>query len=196
MYAQRLRDLAPARAGHGPLLQRDYWAVIDQCRLSPSQVIAFVARRFAEFAPQELVVFECDSSKTTLPVGTELSVRIRMAGTFRVRVVHASRCSLTLATLVAHPEAGRITFGAYRNEFDDVIFHIRSRARFGRGIHYIGYLLGADALQTNTWTEFVNRVAASTGNGALAYVHAETRQLKNLTSDDDPCSPTFIALGD
>jgi hypothetical protein len=57
-------------------------------------------------------------------------------------------------------------------------------------------LLGADALQTNTWTEFVNRVAVSTGDGVLSYVHAETVHLKKVVIDEDPCSPTYIAKGD
>src|SRR5689334_8207865 len=52
-----LEGLLPPSRGAGPLLQRDYWAIIDGCRLTPSEVMEQVARRFAEFAPEQLVVF-------------------------------------------------------------------------------------------------------------------------------------------
>ena len=47
--------------------------------------------------------------------------------------------SLTLGTLEGHPEAGRITFGAYRNDDGDVVFHIRSRARSSTLFNYVGF---------------------------------------------------------
>src|SRR5687768_17529898 len=104
----------------GPLLQRDYWAVIDNCAYRPSEVIAKVASNFPEFPPEDVVVFERESADAPrqLAVGDELGIQIRLAGPARVRVVHTCLCSITLATLKGHPEAGRITFGAYRNEAD------------------------------------------------------------------------------
>src|SRR5690606_27087179 len=132
-----------------------------------------------------------------LDVGDELEVHIRMTGTFRVRVVHRDRNSFTLATLIGHPEAGRITFGAYRNDVGDVIFHIRSRARSGSRRFYAGFRAMGEAMQTETWAEFVNRVALTVGSGILAYVHAERRRLPpDAEGPDAARSPTFIARGD
>jgi hypothetical protein len=59
----------------------------------------------------------------TLEVGDELDIHIRLAGDARVRVVHTCPCSITLATLEGHPEAWRITFGAYRDANGHVVFH-------------------------------------------------------------------------
>ncbi len=193
-----LEDLLPQWRGAGPLLQRDYWAVIENCRLDPHGVAGLVASRFWDFAPEHLVVFRrADGTEEPLEVGDEMTVRIRMAGTFRVRVVHKDRNSLTVATLVGHPEAGRITFGAYRNEYGDVVFHIRSLARSGSAPFYLGFLALGEAMQTETWADFVNRVALTVGDGVLAYVHADRRELPARAAEaDDPRSPTFLARGD
>ena len=188
-----------AEMGAGPLLQRDYWGVIRNCRYAPADILDWVARRFPEFAPEELCVFEREDASREgqrLEPGEGLRVRIVGAGTFGVRVIHMNRRSLTLATLPGHPEAGRITFGAYRNARRDVIFHIRSRARSGSPAHYWGFVTAGEAMQTNTWTEFVLRVAASTGDGILGVIHADTEHLEaEPEGGDAEAGPTFLALG-
>ncbi|WP_257458263.1 DUF1990 domain-containing protein [Archangium lipolyticum] len=193
-----LEGLLSAEEGAGPLLQRDYWAVIENCGCSPSEVMKLVASRFAEFAPEELVIFEReDGGNAPLEPGDELRVRIRGAGTFHVRIIHRDRQSLTMATLPGHPEAGRITFGAYRNELGDVIFHIRSRARSGSRVMYLGFRTGGEAMQTNTWTDFVNTVALTVGEGVIGFIHAETTVMEKAhESADDVRGPTFLARGD
>lgn len=190
--------LLRATEGSGPLLQRDYWAIIERCGCSPSEVVELVASRFPEFAPEELVVFEPEHERDRpLEPGDELRVNIRGAGTFRVRIIHRDRQSLTLATLPGHPEAGRITFGAYRNERGDVIFHIRSRARSGSRVKYLGFRTGGEAMQTNTWTDFVNAVALTVGEGIIGFLHAETTLMREAhESADDIRGPTFLARGD
>jgi hypothetical protein len=194
-----VRDLLPARGGRGPLLERDYWATIARCRASPSELVSAVAARFWELAPPDVVEFErVDGTDEPLREGDEMQVRIPMAGTFRVRVVRIERQSLTIATLRGHPEAGRITFGAYRNDYGDVVFHIRSRARSGSSVHYAGFLTAGDAMQTSCWADFVIAVARTFGDGVVGPVHAEKRKLSRDEADDERtlCSPTFAAVGD
>jgi hypothetical protein len=195
--------LQPAAEGTGPLLQRDYWAVIDNCRCRPSEVVTTVASRFPEFAPDEIVVFDRDRDRARhsgqLDVGDELDIQIRLAGAARVRVVHTCPCSLTLATLKGHPEAGRITFGAYRNDAGAVIFHIRSRARSSSFMAYLGFLVGGNPMQTETWTGFVNAVALTCGDGVSGEIHAETTALDAAAlepGDDSLDCPTFVAESD
>src|SRR5688572_29087668 len=58
-------SLQPASTGVGPFVQRDYWAVIDECRSTPSELMTFVRDRFVELPPPSLVVFErCDGDGT------------------------------------------------------------------------------------------------------------------------------------
>ena len=197
-HQQLHHGLQCAAEGSGPLLQRDYWALIERCGCSPAQVMEQVERHFAEFAPRELCVFErTGAADAPLEVGEEMRVNIRGAGEARVRVIHRDRQSFTLATLPGHPEAGRITFGAYRNEARDVIFHIRSRARSGSQVIYLGFFTGGEAMQTNTWTDFVNAVALTGGTGVIGTIHAETTVMeKEHEEADDVQGPTFIARGD
>lgn len=193
-----LEGLVLASEGTGPLLQRDYWAVIRESRKTPKEIAAILVEDFYRFAPEELVKFErVDGSSEPLQPGVELAVQIRLAGECRVRVIHRDENSLTLATLKGHPEAGRITFGAYRNKKGDVVFHIRSRARASSSVRYAGFLAVGEPMQTNSWTDFVDRVAHTVGEGVIGVIHAETTETTD--EPDDPeviCSPTFQATGD
>jgi len=160
-----------------------------------------VASQFHELPPGEVVLFtrEQAGEPAALEVGDELDIRIRMAGEARVRVVHTCPCSLTLATLQGHPEAGRITFGAYRNPDRDVVFHIRSRARSRSLFTLMGFLVGGNPMQTTTWTDFVANVAATCGSGVKGDVHADTRRLSEdeaEAADETMDAPTFIAEAD
>jgi hypothetical protein len=188
-------------AGSGPLLQRDYWAVIANCQLTAPQVAELVARDFCGIAPEALVRFRpctAASAARALETGDELAVSIRMAADCRVRVIHRDRNSLTLGTLEGHPEAGRITFGAYRNDRRDVIFHIRSRARASSDVHYAGFVAVGEPMQTTTWTDFIDRLAHVAGDGVIGVIHAETSELDDVEAEDPAtiCSPTFAARGE
>ena len=187
-------DLQPATRGAGPLLQRDYWAVLDACTLSPSELMAHVKAHFCELPPPALVEF---SAGEGLGMDARLEIRIRPAQDCCVRVIHDDAQSLTLGTLAGHPEAGRITFGAYRNPAGAVIFHIRSRARSSSTSRLIGFFAIGEAMQTNTWTDFINNTAASAGARVSHVIHAETTQVDDLPEDDAPLNaPTFLAVGD
>ncbi|MFL5302892.1 MAG: DUF1990 family protein [Anaeromyxobacteraceae bacterium] len=187
--------LLPAADGYGPLLQRDYWAVVAACRRGPAGVMARVAEHIERVAPAEIAAFHRDAG-CALELGDELHVRIAGAGLAHVRVVHRDAQSLTLATLAGHPEAGRITFGAYRNERGDVVFHIRSRARAGSALKYLGWRGVGEAMQTNTWIDFVNRVAAAAGDGVVGNITADTQPIAEEPEDVARTSPTFLARGD
>lgn len=187
-----------AGGGKGALLERDYWAVLKDARTGPAGVMDVVSRYFEELAPPSLVRFRRrrDAAGRPLAPQDELVVDIRMAGECGVRVIHTDPNSLTLATLDGHPEAGRITFGAYRHERGDVIFHIRSRARAASPVRLAGFLFAGDAMQTNTWTGFVNRVAASLAGGVHGAIHVEKRSGPEEPGDRSVDAPTFIAEGD
>ena len=193
-----LEGLHLARDGKGPLLQRDYWAVIRESRLSPREGAAVVAKEFGTFAPEELVRFEREEDVDgPLEVGEELKVAIRMAGLCRVRVLHRDSNSITLGTVRGHPESGRITFGAYRNPAGDVVFHIRSRARSSTSVRWAGFMAAGEPMQTNTWTDFIDRLAHTVGEGVVGAIHAETMEIEDEPNDPvSMCSPTFRAVGD
>lgn len=190
---QLAQGLSPSGTGVGPLLQRDYWAVLPGARLRPSELLAHLRAHFQSFAPDELAAFEVRAGRP-LQVGDELSIEIFGAGRCAVRVVHQDAQSLTLATLEGHPEAGRITFGAYRSEAGEVIFHIRSRARSDSLLRLFGFVVAGEAMQTNTWSQFISRVGALAG-AAIEGVQAKLETLDE-EEEDDETGPTFLARGD
>lgn len=186
--------LLPASEGVGPLLQRDYWAVLSDCRLKPSEVITQVRERFCEFPPSALVRFVAAAG---IAPGAQLDITILPAQQCAVRVIHADAQSFTLGTLEGHPEAGRITFGAYRNPAGGVIFHIRSRARSSSGPTRLGFLAIGDAMQTTTWTDFITSVAVTLGTPVQDVIHAESNEVEPVPEDEFPLqAPTFAAVGD
>ena len=189
--------LSTARSGAGEHLERDYWAVIGDCVQRPRELIGAVRERFVEFAPAELASFRrLGMNSGPLALGEELEVRIAAAGSCLVRVVHTDEQSFTLATLRGHPEAGRITFGAYCNARDDVVFHIRSRARSGSRLLYAAFLAAGEAMQTNTWTDFIVAVAQTFGSGVVGCIHSETRKAPDEPPELEESAPTFLARGD
>lgn len=188
-------QLQSASMGRGPLIQRDYWAVIRACRINPQEVMTVVRSDFKNLAPRELVRFS-DPEKPHLDEGDEMSVNIQMGPRFAVRVVDMTPDSFTIATLAGHAEAGKITFGAYYNARGDVIFHIRSRARSKSLLHRAGFVAGADAMQTNTWTDFVDRLAHSVGEGVIGEIVAESCEVEESPTDRGETTPTFIARSD
>ena len=191
------REVQPATEGAGPLLQRDYWAVIAGARLTPHQIMDLVAEKFPEFPPENLVQFRVSEGCTVpLQVGDELDIDIKLAGECAVRVVHRDANSITLGTLEGHPEAGRITFGAYRNDRGDVVFHIRSRARSSGLAKYVEWLFGGDPMQTTTWVDFINALSMTVGSGVVDGIRVEQNHVDDEEADADPTAPTFVATGD
>ncbi len=187
-------DLQPATTGAGPLLQRDYWAVLGECRLSPSELMQKVKAHFCELPPTALVDFAAPDG---IGLDKELDIVIKPGQDCRVRVLHEDAQSLTLGTLEGHPEAGRITFGAYRNPAGAVIFHIRSRARSKDAPRLLGFLAIGEAMQTDTWTDFINNTATLAGAHIDGPIRADTEEVD--VELDDECgvpAPTFRAVGD
>lgn len=199
--------LLTATSGRGPLLQRDYWAVFapgdpdpgapGPGDIGPRDVARIVAERFVELAPPELVRFRRrDDREGALEVDDELDGAIRGAGPFRVRVTHRDDNGLTLATMAGHPEAGRITFGSYRNVDGDVVFHIRSRARSASTVRRLGFVAVGEAMQTDAWCGFVDRLAALLGTHVDGFVHAELRRMPEVDADRGASGePTYVAEG-
>jgi hypothetical protein len=186
-------ELQPASEGVGPLLQRDYWAVLKDCELSPRELMDMVCLKFCDFPPEDLVQFTPPDKDGPLDVGDQLSIGIRMMSKVAVRVIHKNDLSLTLGTLKGHPEAGRITFGAYPNDRGDVIFHIRSRARAGSLVDYAGYLFTGDPMQTNTWTDYIDYLAHLVADGVHGCIHADQQEVELEDEDEAMNCPTYTA---
>lgn len=187
------KEVLFAQDGVGPLLQRDYRGVIRNAQCTPEQLIRLLLEEFPRFSDPEWARFwREEGASGPLREGEDLNVHIRAKGDCQVRLVNVGERSLTLRTLEGHAEAGRITFGAY-HEDDYLVFHIRSRARESNLPILVGFLLLGMGIQTQIWTNFIQRVAASCGQ-LEGEVQVETREVVDSPADVGGLdTPTLVA---
>jgi hypothetical protein len=177
-------DTQLATEGSGPLLQRDYVAAIEGGACTPEQIRDMMLRDFARFSPEELAKFEYrDTTQEPLGVDDTMGIDIKGAGYCEVRITHVDDHSLTMRTLEGHPEAGRITMGAYRDAKGDLIFRIRSRARASGVLQQIGYELFGKGLQTRIWVTFCERIAEACGGMIRGEVAVNTEEVEEEAPD-------------
>lgn len=188
-----LKKIAYATTGSGPLLQRDYLGVIEGSDWTPETMAEEVRKHFVDFAPQETAAFEYPEGEgKALKVDDELKIQISGILPCKVRVVHTDPRSLTLRTLDGHPEAGRITFGAGRDDRGRLTFRICSRARSGGLLHYVGFLLIGRTMQARCWIRFIGRVAGSSGGRLVGPIRVSTERVEEVPADcGGPHLPTF-----
>jgi len=185
-------QIQTAPSGHGPLWHRDYWAEISGTSSTPEELLNLVRADFPAFSPPELAAFSSERS-TPLEVNDEMKVVIKGYGECTVRCVHLGANSFTLRTLDDHPEAGRISFGSYR-ENGNLVFRISSRARATDRLRHAGYKLVGQKMQTQTWLEFLKNVVEKSGGEMSGKIRVRTREVKSTLADlGDLNTPTFIA---
>jgi hypothetical protein len=193
-----LRKIAYARAGAGPLLERDYLGVITDTRCEPEDLARRVREQFAALAPPETAHFQHPEGRRGEPLEVGDELKIRIGGLFPccVRVVAVDRLSLTLRTLAGHPEAGRITFGAGRDDQGRLTFRIRSRARAGGLLHYLGFFLLGRAMQARCWIRFIRKLAHDCGGRLAGPIQVRTDRVAEEPADcGGPDLPTFTCGG-
>lgn len=185
-------QIQTASSGHGPLWHRDYRAEISGSASTPEALLNLVRADFAAFSPPELAAFHSERS-TPLAVGDEMKVVIKGYGECTVRCVHLQANSFTLRTLDDHPEAGRISFGSYR-ENGNLVFRISSRARATDRLRHAGYKLIGQKMQTQTWLEFLKNVVEKTGGEMVGKIRVRAREVRSTLADlGELDTPTFIA---
>lgn len=178
----------PAAKGAGPLLQRDYVGVVEGAGCSPEEVMNMVRQRFTDLAPSETADFECAESKgRPLNVGDDLKIRIGGFFPCQVRVVQTNAHCLTLRTLAGHPEAGRISFQAARDDRGRLTFQIRSRARASGPIHLLGFLLLGRTMQARCWIRFIGSVVDACGGRLDGPVEVRTARVVEDAADRGEC---------
>jgi len=187
------KAFAYASEGSGPLLERDYSAVIEKSRFTPEQVGALLREKFEAFAPPETASFQkAGGQRAPLAVGDALEIRIALMGKCEVRVVHTDDRSLTLRTVKGHPEAGRITFGADSDDGGRLLFHILSRTRASGLVNYLGFLVVGKQMQSRCWIRFIDRLAGECGGRIAGRIRVRTLKVdEGLEDRPGHDGPTF-----
>lgn len=151
--------------GVGPLLHRCYRVRIRGGRCTPEQLMCNLARDLNAAVPSEVAFFrQLRGSDGTPQVGDDYVVRMPGPWDGPVRVIRTHACSLRLATLRGHLEAGQIEFRALRDG-DALTFEIESWARAGDWLSHIAYnyLRLAKEIQLNMWTHCCLRACEIAG---------------------------------
>lgn len=184
-------DVLTAAHGAGPLLQRDYWAPLWGTVFMPGGIMRLVASKFPSLADPKIATFSF-VQPPPLEIGHEMQIEIRGYGSCHVRVVEHGLLTLTLRTLEDHFEAGRITFGSWREE-GELLFKIRSRARIRSKPHSWGWAAGGWKAQEQLWKHFVKNLAAECGAAEPDEVHEETCEVQATLADlGELDTPTFL----
>jgi hypothetical protein len=187
-----------ATDGKGPLFEREYRVVIADAKVSPEEMADRVKRRFPEFSPVHTAAF-CRADRGAdepLGVGEDMKILVALKGGCQVRVVHEDDRSLTMRTLKGHPEAGRITFLADRDEDGNLVFTIRSRTRAGDWLSLVGYMMLGKQMQALTWTRFLGNVVKESGGRQVGSIKVSTRKVEEREADGaDLDSPTIAPRG-
>ena len=188
---QRPVQLAPE--GVGPLLERDYIAVLAGTDCTPERVMEIIRSDFPSFSPDALAKFTRTDGKTTpLTVGDTMHVRIPGGGESAVIVTQLDARSMTVRTMEGHMEAGRNTFGSYYDEQGRLVVHVRSRSRISDMKRYVMYRLGGIFAQTSVWVTFIKRVAEACGAEIVDGVDTDTREVPDSAADAGEVeAPTF-----
>jgi hypothetical protein len=192
---EEIRPNQFAPEGVGPLLQRDYVLVLEESRCAPEDAALLIRSDFPRFSPAALARFT-RSGDLTRPLDRGDTMHILMVGLVQcaVRVIHQNKYSLTLGTLEDHPEAGRITFGAYPDEGGRLVLRIRSRSRLRHYLHWHNYALLGKYGQTWTWVTFLERLAEACGGRKRCDVITSTEKVVETPADRGvEHAPTFSA---
>jgi hypothetical protein len=186
-----------ASQGYGPLLKREYVAVIDGSDCTPEALADRVRTDFTAFAPRETARFECEERAEGEPlcVADVLDIRLSLVGSCRVKVVHVDDRSLTLRTMDGHPELGRITFASGRDDQGRLRFSIVSRTRANGLANFTGFLLMGKQMQSRCWINFIGNLAEACGGKVLDAVKVRTEAVEEAPADrpggpDEPTCPT------
>jgi hypothetical protein len=190
---QRDEPVQTAADGEGPLWQRDYVGLIVDTEYAPEDIARLLLTELPSFSPDSIARFTRRTDPAQpLQLGEDIDIDLKGYGHCAVRVIHIEPRSLTLRTLEGHLEAGRITFGAHRDELGRTVFRICSRFRVAGPIRYIGYRLFGMPIQAKIWREFIERVAGAVGGRLESDVYIEEHKIEENPADRGEFDrPTF-----
>jgi hypothetical protein len=182
-----------ADEGVGHLFQRDYVVVIDGSDLTPEELVRAVRTEFPGLSPEPLASFSRPlRAHQPMERGDTMHIFLPLGGHAGVVLTHEDERQFTLRTQEGHFEAGRITFGARRDEIGRLVFRIRSRSTISHPVRYLMYLTGGMRMQKQVWLEFLKGVVRLSGGRRVGEPAVSTDIVNERPADrGETETPTF-----
>jgi anti-anti-sigma factor len=144
------RRVAGPLQGFGQLWQKTYTAMVNDIKLSPTELIEILKTNFTRFQPASNRFYPGPSG---IKPGEVILINADTPGGLivtGVMVLYASETSFTFITPEGHPESGWVTFRADGND-GRITIQIQGLARASDPLYEMAFRLAGSKLQQGIW---------------------------------------------
>lgn len=152
------RKLAGPFQGFGQLWHKTYRLRLENQQLTPAETIQIWKQNLPKFKPAEKKFYP---SAAGIQPGEIILINARTQGgpiSTGVMVLYSGKNSFTLITPQGHPEAGWVTFSAYKDDQDTVI-QVDVLARSSDPLYELAFRLVGTKVQDRIWTHVLTSLA-------------------------------------
>lgn len=152
--------------GFGQLWEKTYKLHLIDVKLSPEQIIEIMKTNFPGFQPSQNRFYP---SEKGIKPGEIILINASTPGgqiATGVLVLYADEHSFTFITPQGHPEAGWVTFTAFR-ENGSTMMQIQGLARASDPVYEVAFRLAGSSLQQQIWTHVLESLAKHVGSSAM-----------------------------
>lgn len=152
------RKLAGPFQGFGQLWHKTFRIRLDDPELTPTEVVQIWKQNLPKFKPAEKRFY---TSPAGVKPGEIILINARTQGgpiSTGVMVLYSGDNSFTLITPEGHPEAGWVTFSAYKDG-QDTILQVDVLARSSDPLYELAFRLVGSRVQDRIWTYVLTSLA-------------------------------------
>lgn len=152
------RKLAGPFQGFGQLWHKTYRIRLENQQLTPAEAIQIWKQNLPKFKPAEKRFYP---SPAGIQPGEIILINARTQGgpiSTGVVVLYSGKNSFTLITPQGHPEAGWVTFSAYKDN-QDTVLQVDVLARSSDPLYELAFRLVGTRVQDRIWTHVLTSLA-------------------------------------
>ncbi len=153
--------------GFGQLWEKTYRVDLTDTGLTPEKLIQTMKTNFPDFQPPENRFYP---SAAGIQPGEVILINASTPGGLvatGVMVLYADKRTFTFITPQGHPEAGWVTFKAFK-EGERTIMQIQGLARASDPVYELAFRIAGSKLQQGIWTQVLESLAKHVGSAASA----------------------------
>jgi uncharacterized protein YbjT (DUF2867 family) len=181
ILADDLPELLPDE-GVGAMERKQFWADIENARLSATELIMELRQRIAEVMPIEFAA-EHGAAEMVNP-GATFTAAIPGRGHIQVRVAKVTSDSITFVTVEGHPLAGTLAFRALPVSSGALRFLVEIHARAANIVDWLGMRTVGRFAQAMNWRGVVLRVVDLSGGEAPNGVQHSSEILEQAEAEN------------